>query len=188
MDNDSPWDGPRVNRVRETPSEHYTPQALTRAEKEQARRLRDEVERLTTKVAEANAADPAAAYRRELAALVSLGSTPEEAAAILNRRRADAIADLAEGTTPLPADEAYDALVGRAQAAPKDVRRFHGYLLAPGMVVVARHRDPKECGGTEHRWFVHGSLDGGQLRATNDEGQRWSIDSLDPAGMRVVLR
>lgn len=59
---------------------------------------------------------------------------------------------------------------------------FTGYLSA-GMVVTAHHRDPEECGGVEHRWFIYGTE---RLRAINEQGQVWSIDSLSPVNMRVV--
>jgi len=55
--------------------------------------------------------------------------------------------------------------------------------MAPGTTFTARHIDPEECGGIPTRWFVFWS-DGNHL--INDNGQRWSPDSIDPRSIRSL--
>ena len=56
--------------------------------------------------------------------------------------------------------------------------------MAPGTTFTARHIDPDECGGVDHRWFV--IRPGAQPLVISDEGQHWSGSSIDPSTIRDV--
>lgn len=56
--------------------------------------------------------------------------------------------------------------------------------MVPGTTFTARHVDPDECGGIDHRWFV--IRPGARPLVISDEGQHWSGDSVDPSTIRDV--
>jgi hypothetical protein len=58
--------------------------------------------------------------------------------------------------------------------------------MTPGSVFTAMHKDRGECGGIEHRWFVYWSQGNGN-RVLNDDGQVWSVDSVDIETIRNYI-
>jgi hypothetical protein len=133
----------------------------------------------------------------EVSALVAMGATPEEAHAILADRRREAATQAERDLTHCRTGQPHDwHELEPSGSAPADVctrcdarrLRIPAVLAAmrPGVVITAKHRDPKECGGVEHRWMVLHSGYGRGPSVVNESGVLWALSSLDPATIRVV--